>query len=156
MSKEKKSRKILVLATTLTVLALAAVITVYAVAILGTFTGGPVTVQKITAAVSYSDTNSLTGTWNSTLQTLAGNAWYTRLEVAAGCHGPVTVTFQLQINNGTWTNTGTPTTTGVITLTGAAQDIYCATDGLNADNFNWGTVATSQGTYQIVATVNSA
>jgi len=156
MTKEKRSRKILVLTTALTIFALATIITVYAVAILGTFTGGPVTVQKITAVVSYSDTNSPTGTWNSTLQALSGSPWYTRLEVAAGCHGTVTVTFQLQVNNGTWTDTGTPITTSVVTLTGVAQDIYSAVDGLNGDNFNWGAVATAPGTYQIVATVNSA
>jgi hypothetical protein len=157
MTAEKRSRKILVLATALTVVALAAVVAVYATAILGTFTGGPVTVQKLTATVTYSDDNSTTGTWSTTLQAIAGNDWYTRLEVNAGCTGSVTVTFQLQVqDSGIWTNTGTPITTQPITLTGSAQDIYSSVDGAISDNFDWGTIATSQGTYQIVATVNPA
>ena len=157
MTTEKRSRKILILATALTVIALSAVITVYSAAILGIFTGGPVTVQKISATVTYSGDNDPSSTWNSTLQTIAGSNWYARLEISPGCTGSVTVTFQLQLNNsGNWTDTGAPITTGPITLTGASQDIYAASDGANSDNFNWGTVATAEGTYQILATVNSA
>ena len=52
-------------------------------------------------------------------------------------------------------NTGTPITTSAITLTGSTQDIYASSDGTITNNFNWGTELAA-GTYQIVATVNSA
>lgn len=157
MTNQKKSRKILIIATALTAFALAAVIAVYATAILGTFTGGHVTVVQITGQVTYGNDNNPSGTWSSTLQTVSGNSWYTRLEIAGGYTGSATVTFQLQEQNGaTWQNTGTPVTTGTISLTGSAQNIYASSDGANSGNKDWSTDASSGGTYQIVATVNSA
>jgi hypothetical protein len=155
MSNEKRSKKILIIATALMIVALGAVIAVYATSILGTFTGGTVTVEQITGAVTYSYSNS--APWDGTLQPYVGSSWYVQLAAGGGYIGSVTVTFQLQQSNGSggWTNTGTPITTSAITLTGSTQDIYASTDGTITNNFNWGT-GLAAGTYQIVATVNSA
>ena len=101
MTNEKRSRKILIIATALMIVALGAVIAVYATSILGTFTGGTVTVEQITGTVSYSSTNS--APWTSTLQPYIGSSWYSQLEISGGYTGSVTVTFQLQTGGvGAW------------------------------------------------------
>ncbi len=112
---------------------------------------------QITGQVTYSSDNNPSGTWSSTLTTVSGSSWYTRLELAGGYTSSVTVTFQLQEQSGsTWQNTGTPVTTGAISLTGSAQNIYASSDGGNSGNKDWNPDASSGGVYQIVATVNSA
>lgn len=157
MTAQKRSRKTLLLATAIAVIALGAVISVYAAAILGVFTGGTVTVVKITATVTYSSTNSTSATWTPTLETLLNGTWYTRLEITGGYSGPATVTFQLQQNSGSgWSNLGSTITTSTVTLTGSPQNVYASADGTINGNFDWSTVATSANDYQIVATINQA
>ena len=113
---------------------------------------------QITAQVTYSSDNNPSGTWSTTLTTDPGNSWYTRLEITGGYTGSATVSFQLQEQtDSTWQNTGSPVvTTSGVTITGSAQTIYASSDGGNSNNFDWSTIATSGGTYRVVATVNSA
>ena len=47
MNRTKRSKKLLLIATTLMIIALASVLTVYATVLLGTFTGGTVTVGGV-------------------------------------------------------------------------------------------------------------
>ena len=118
MSNEKRSKKILILATALMLVALGAVIAVYATSILGTFTGGNVTVVQIGAQVNYSTDNDPLGTWTTTLTTDPGSNWYTELAITSGYTGSATVTFQLQeLSGSNWQNTSNGAfTTGTVSF----------------------------------------
>ena len=157
MNQMKKSRKLLFAATLLTIVALATVLGVYAAVLLGTITGGTVTVGGVSGSVTYSSTNSTSATWSSTLQPTAGSEWYARLEIIGGYNGLATVTFQLQRNTGSgWSNVGSAITTSQITLLGSSQIVYASSDGAITSNFDWGQDTSSGGAYQIIVTVNSA
>jgi hypothetical protein len=141
-----------------TVLSILAVIGVYAI-IIGTFTGGNVTVQGpsfSTTIVTYSTDNL---NWSPALNITSG-AWYARLEVAGGYTGPVTITWQLQQENNTsgWNDvTGATFGPTSVALTGAApQYVYATSDGTIGSNYDWGLLTTAGGTYRVSATVNSA
>jgi len=158
MNNGKKSRKVLFIATALTIVALVSILGTYAAVLLGTFNGGTVTIGGVNSSstVTYSTTNNATATWTTTLQQNTGSAWYARLEVIGGYTGSVTVTWQLQQNSGSgWTNQGSALTTNVV-LTGSAQDIYASSDGTVTNNQNWGTLSTGGGSYRVTATVDSA
>lgn len=156
MNTRKKSRKLLLVATTLMIIALGSVLTVYAAVILGQFTGGTVTVGGVSSGtVKYSLANVEPGSWSTTLSAGTGTAWFARLEISGGYHGSATVTFQLQQNTGSgWSDFGTAFTTGTITLSGSSQTVYASSDGNLATNKDWGTGLTGAA-YQIVVTVNS-
>jgi hypothetical protein len=157
MNHTKKSRKLLLVATTLMIIAMASVLTVYATVLFGPFTGGTVTVGGVSSgSISYSGTNDVGATWTSTLSAATGADWFAMLEITGGYHGSATVTFQLQQNTGSgWSNFGTAFTTGTITLSGSSQNIYASSDGTITGNKNWGTGLTGAA-YQIIVTVNSA
>jgi len=142
--------------TLVTVLSIVAVVSVYAV-LVGTFTGGEVTVGGTGAGnVMYSLVNSDPGTWESTLGN-ASAAWYSRLELATGGYtGPVSITWQLQKKVSGWTDVSGATTTTSLTLTGSQQTIYVTSNGLISGNNDWGANVTGSGGYRVMAYVNSA
>jgi hypothetical protein len=154
---EGKSKKGFLAVTLVTVLSILAVIGVYAV-LIGTFTGGQVTVGSVASSnITYSSDNA-TG-WTSTLSvSAASDAWYSRLEVGANSYsGPVTITWQLQNETApsTWNNVGSAVQTSMV-LSGSAQDVYASSNGASNTNFNWGSLTTTAGAYRVYVTVNSA
>ena len=159
MNNRKKSRKLLFIATALTIAALASVLVVYAAVTLFTTTGGIVTVTGVTAGtVEYSSSTS--GPWNPTLSISSGS-WYAELVISSGSpyKGPVTITWQLQTEaSGTWANDGstTPTVTTDITLTGGSQTIYATPTGVSTSNLDWSTIDSTSANYQIIVTVDAA
>jgi len=160
MNIRKKSRKLLLISTSLTIIALALVLSVYSAFLLGTFQGGEVTIGGVASGtITYSTTNDTAATWTSTLQPGAiGNPWYARLEVGTSntYSGPVTITWQLLIETapGVWSSQGSPVTT-TMNLAAGAQDVYASPNGGISANTNWGSVTTNAGTYAINATVDS-
>jgi hypothetical protein len=119
----RKSRKLLFIATALTIISLASLLTVYA-AVLGTFNGNAFTVNNVTSGtVTYSSDGS-TGWGASPAPFNVGNQLYSRFELSSTSYtGPSIITWQLQQDNSGWTNVGSPVTT-TISLTGSAQTIY--------------------------------
>jgi len=145
--------------TLVTVLSIVAVISVYAV-LIGTFTGGDVTVGGMGSGdLKYSSDNLEAGTWASTLNTSGpGATWYSRLDIAAsGYSGPVTITWQLEQKGAAWTNvTGANLLTSMV-LTGGAQNVYGTGNGAwAADNHDWGAHSAANGTYRVFVYVESA
>ena len=145
--------------TLVTVLSIVAVISVYAV-LIGTFTGGDVTVGGMGSGdLKYSSDNLEAGTWASTLNTSGpGATWYSRLDIAAsGYSGPVTITWQLEQKGAAWTNvTGANLLTSMV-LTGGAQNVYTSSDGTFATgNHDWGAHSEVAGAYRVMAYAESA
>jgi hypothetical protein len=158
MNSGKKSPKLLIIATVLTILALCTVLVTAAV-LLGTITGGSVTVAGVASgSIKYSTDNNPSGTWPSSLESGTTSApWYTRVELTSSYAGPVTVTWQLQSDaSGTWTNVNSATLSTSIVLTGPGQNVYASTDGASTNNQDWAFYATSAGAYRVIATVSSA
>ncbi len=159
MTNEKRSKKLLITATTLTVVTLAIIVSVYAVAILGTFQGGTVSVGGVSSGtISYSSDNTVGGTWAPSLQVSSStDPWYAKIQVS-GYTGPVTITWQLQVQSApsTWTNVPGAAVTTTTSLTGTSQTIYASTDGSIGSNQNWGSDCSTNGTYSITVTVDSA
>jgi hypothetical protein len=158
MNKGKKSRKLLFIATALTIAALASVLVVYAAVTLFTVTGGNLTVTGVTTGtVYYSSSNTEGGPWNATGLVSSGS-WYAELVISTSStfKGPVTVTWQLQSDkSGTMTNDGTAVSTSV-PLTGGSQTIYASTNGAITNNQDWSLIDSTPTTYQIIVTVASA
>ena len=131
MNHGKKSRKLLFVATTLMIIALASVLTVYAAVILGTFNGAAVTVNDVASGtVKYTTDGG--STWTATPSAFnVSNSLYTRFDLASTSYpGSATVTWQLQKDNsGTWENQGSAVIT-TVTLTGSPQIIYASANGL--------------------------
>lgn len=156
MNKGKKSRKLLLITTVLTIVALAVVLSVYAVVQLGIINGGTVTVGGVTTGtISYNINNSTS--WSTTDPQPSGS-WYAQLAINSGYAGPVTITFQLQTDaSGGWANVNSATvTTNTIVLTGSGQNVYASTIGTQTSNQDWSTYATTAGAYRVTATINSA
>jgi hypothetical protein len=157
MNHGKKSRKLLVITTALTIVALASVLVAYAAVSLGTFTGGNVTVVGVTSGTIEYNTAIATSGWTPLLQ--PGGSWYAEIVISGSStyHGLVTIVWQLQTDaTGTWANDGSSVTTTGVSLAGGAQTIYASIDGLLSDVKDWSTVDSTPGTYQIIATVASA
>ena len=148
----KKSRKLLFVATTITILALSSVLAVYAAVLLGTFTGGTVTVGGVvTGTPKYSSTtDGPTGDWQLNLQIVSlSTPWYTKLDLNAGYSGRVEVIWLLESDaSGLWTDVTDATITTYPVLSGDGQAVYA--------NQNWATFATEAGSYRVIAVVNSA
>ena len=158
MKYEKKSKKLLFVATAVTILALASILTVYAAVLLGTINGGNVTVGGVTSGtITYNTAADGSGTWADTLEKPTGS-WYTKLAVTGGYTGPVTITFQLQTYTTGWAPvSGATITTNVIQLNGGAQSFYAIADGVTLlGSRDWSSDVTSGGTYRVIATINSA
>ena len=119
MSIKKRSRKLLLITTALTIASLGSVLFVYAAVTLGTFTGGNVTVTGVTTGtIEYNTAKTVDG-WTTTLQ--PGSSWYAELLIGSSStyHGPVTVTWQLQsYATGVWANDGSPLVTTGVSLAG--------------------------------------
>jgi hypothetical protein len=151
----KKSGKLLIVATVLTIVALASVLVVFA-AILGTFQGGKVTVGGVTSGtIAYNDDNSTE--WNANLQPAVSSPWYARIQVE-GYSGPVTITWQLQIETApsVWSDVGGATVTTTTILAGSSEYVYASLDGSQTSNHDWGSSITTGGTFSIKVTVASA
>ena len=156
MNIQRRSKKFFYITTAITIIALASVLTVSAAVLLGTITGGDVTVAGVaTGTITYSTTEDGTS-GTETLQVVSG-PWYTKLAVNAGYSGPVTITWQLQsFATGSWQPVGSPTVT-TMSLSGSAVDVYAtATGTTSTGNRNWGATATNQATYRVIVTINSA
>ena len=159
MNKGKRSRKILFIATAMTIIALASVLSAYAAVMLGQFQGGEVTIGGIGSSqgtVTYSSTNNASATWSTTLsESSTASSWYARLELSSTYTGAVSITWQLQSNPGSgWSNVGSPITTSV-TLTGLSQNVYASSDGTITSNMDWSSLATTQGSYRVTVTIES-
>jgi hypothetical protein len=159
MNNRKKSKKLLFIATALTIVALASVLVVYAAVTLFTVTGGNVTVLGAsTGTIEYATTNTGTPSWATTLSPTS--SWYAELLVTGGAKaytGAVTITWTLQTDaSGSWQPVeGATITTSGVTLNGESQTFYAATDNTLGDAQDWSTYATG-GTYEITAVVASA
>ena len=158
---EGRSKKKLLALTSLTIVALLSVLTVYAV-VIGNFTGGEVTVGGVgSSTVTYSLDNSEAGTWSTTAAPAsASSQWYSRLEINAGDYsGPVTITWKLQqkIDATNWADVSGATATTNIVLSGVAENVYATSDGAySTSNHDWGADVTEAGTYRVVVSVESA
>jgi hypothetical protein len=156
MNKGKKSRKLLLIATALTIVALISVMYAYA-ALIGTFTGGEVTVGGVASGtINYSEDQS---TWSPTLTvTSLSTPWYANLVIGSNnkYSGPVSISWQLENETApsTWSPVGSPVQTSV-TLSKGAQTVYASADGTTTANTNWESLITTAGTYEVVATVDS-
>lgn len=156
----KKSTKLLVIGTVLTVLALVSVAVVYATFI-ATINGNAVTVNDVASGtVTYSTDGG--STWVASPSAFnVGDSLYARFELSSTSYtGSAIVTWQLQQDiSGTWTNQGSTVTT-TVTLTGSSQTIYASDDGTSAGNLtpnqNWGADISTGGSYRVTATVASA
>ncbi len=163
MKFEKKSRKVLLIATTITLLALALTIAALA-SILGvyvpnleTYTGGNVSIGGDTSGtITYNPNPDGIGTWSQTLQ--PSGSWYARLAIGNGYSGSIKIEWQLQRMTApsTWTNINGATITTTITPSGSAQVVYATANGDIAGNLDWGTYAHGDGVYHVIATITSA
>jgi hypothetical protein len=153
MNYPKKSRKLLIVATTLMIITLASVLTVYATVILGTISGDAVTVHGVaTGTITYNVNLDGSGTWSSILE--PAGAWYTKLTVDSGYNGPVSITWKLQsYATGSWATIATVPTT--FTLSGSSRVVYATVLGDITGNHNWRTEASAEGTYRVIAEINS-
>jgi len=158
MTYEKKSKKFLVIATALTIVALVSVGVTFA-AISATFHGQAVTVNDIAqGTVKYSTDES---SWSSTMPVLnvGSGHWYAEFVVSSTTYtGSATVTFQLEKSTdggNTFTSTGTP-----LVITGFALNststIYGTNDGSSGGTYHdfIGDILVG-GTYRITVTVAS-
>ena len=156
MSASRKSQRTFMTVTAITVIAIATVFIVYA-AILGTYPGGNVSIQQMTATMYYQGDGS--STWATTLSIGNGTAWYARLNLTTSIPSQtVNVTWTLEWNNlGTWETVSGPTPSETqITLTGTPTAIYATADGTDSGNYNWGQHTTSQNeVYRVKAVVES-
>jgi hypothetical protein len=155
VSAKQKSQKGFVAVTLITLLAIALVIVVYS-AILGTFTGGPVSVVTQGGQITYCQ--NTTGPWTSTLGNIGtGSSWYALFTTTGTGHkGPVNMTWVLQWSDGTNVSPGVNQTTQVALTGNAGQVIYASTDGGTSGQKDWGASTTTAGTYQIKVTITAA
>ena len=155
MNIKRRSKKFLFITTAITAIALASVLTVSAAVILGTFTGGDVTVTGVTSGtIAYGTTLDGSGGWTPTL-TVSSGSWYTQLHVDTGYVGPVTITWQLEsYSSGTWTEVGDPTVTD-FDLSGSTVNIYATDDGAISNNRDWSIDANSPATYRVTVQIES-
>jgi len=150
----KKSGKLIV-ATVLTIAALASVLVVFA-SILGTFQGAPVTVGGVTSGtIEYSTDNSTFA--SSTAPSSVGSPWYAQIQVS-GYSGPVTITWQLQYESApsVYSDVSGASVTTTVTLTGTSQTIYASANGAQTTNYDFGSHITTGGTYIVSVSVASA
>jgi hypothetical protein len=149
-----KAQKEFVVVTLVALISVALIIAVYAT-LLGTFTGGDVSVVAVGGQVWYSTDNSVFS--NATLSNHPISApWYVRFVTETGGYtGNVTVTWEL-VNK----TSGAPiytVTSNNFPLNGSiVQYIYATSDGSGpASNYNWGQNTTVADTYYIKVTFNT-
>ena len=154
MIEQKKSGKLLFIATTLTVMSLIAV-AVASSALLGTFNGNAVTVNDVASGtVTYSTDGG--STYSATASSFnVGGSLFARFEVSSCSYsGPATLTWQLQEFTTTWTNIGSSVTTSVSSIS-TSQPIYASANGTTTSLHNFGTDIHEGGSYRVSVTVNS-
>jgi hypothetical protein len=156
MSEKQKSQRGFVAVTLITILAIAAVLVVYAT-LLGTFTGEEVVYGAgLDGQVMYSRGNlSAASNWTNTIEVPSGGAWYALLNITStdGYIGNVNVTFQLQFQQNS-TDVGSATVASIKVNGTASERIYVTTDGSGpAANRNWQTDCTAGYSYCVKATV---
>jgi len=152
VSERQKSQRGFVAVTLITLLAIAAVIVVYAT-ILGTFKGGTVGVVGLEAKIWYSEDNS-TGWTNALSGVSNGSQWYSRLNITSGSYtGLVNVTWTLRHSSNNSVVSGSPTVTTLnFNINSVGDTIYAATDGTaQTENTNWGLYTTKPGNYYVQA-----
>lgn len=157
MSATQKPQRAFLAVTMITVVAVAAILMVYAVT-LSTITGGTVTVSSIQGTIYYSETNSTSAAWTTSLgsgNTLGvGQEWYARLNItSSGYSESVTIAWTLYFSNGTAVSGATQNTS--VDLSGSPEAIYSSSDGDIASNKNWGTHTTSAGDYYLKAVITA-
>lgn len=163
MKFEKKSRKLLLIATSITIFALAFTIAAFA-SVLGayapnleTYTGGNISVGGVTSGtITYNPNADGVGTWSQTLQ--PSGSWYARLAIGNGYSGSITIKWQLQSETApsTWTNINGATVRTTITPSGSAQVVYATPNGDIAGNRDWSLYANGDGIYHVIATITPA
>jgi len=150
----EKSQRAFVGVTLIAVLAIAAVLIVYA-AILGSLQGGEVTVGGVTGNIEYRLTNA-TGVWSQTLEVSGtGVPWYARMNTTGNEYiGPIKVTWQLQKWSGSWANEGATTITNT-SLTASPKTIYASSNGDISTNRDWSITANAKASYRVIVTIES-
>jgi len=148
-----KTQREFVVVTLIALISIALIMVVYAT-ILGTYTGGDITVVTLSGAIYYSQNNS-TG-WATTLSNIAnGSAWYTRFNVTTGGYsGATSITWWLQKGGANMTTPVEQTTS--YTLSGGVEAFYASSDGTQGTNYNWGQNATAADTYRVMMQVVTA
>jgi hypothetical protein len=148
-----KTQREFVVVTLVALISIALIIAVYAT-ILGTYTGGDVTVVTLSGTIYYSQDNS-TG-WATTLNNIAnGSTWYTRFNVTTGGYsGAVSITWWLQKAGANMTPAVEQTTS--YTLSGGVEAFYASSNGAQSGNYNWGQNATAADTYRVMMKVVTA
>jgi len=165
VSERQKSQKGFVAVTLITLLAIAAVLIVYA-SLLATFQGGEVVVGQVQGQVWYSPTNGTTENWNLTLKVnQLNNNWYAKVNFTGAYKGEVQITWQLERKDETlgWKNatagidaTVVKKITTSFTLDGSAQTAYASDPSSQITNMNWGgTNMIKTGSYRVVVYIDS-
>lgn len=163
MGMQRKSKKLFITSTTLVIIALASILSVYA-GLVATYSGTGVEIIDDNlnnfATVKYTLDNS---TWETTTAPdNPGDDWFARVEfIEGGYSGPATLTWTLEnetITPGAYVAVeGATFTSGTIVLTGEIQTLYATADGtLTIDNVNWGSYVLQSGTYRVTVVVNTA
>ncbi len=150
---ESKSRKTLLVATLLMLMALSAVAVGYAQVTVGS-------APQMQGTVTYNVDNAESGTWSTTLTLNSpSDRWYSRLEINRhGSSGHVTIIWRLQLKTdfATWTDIPGATFSTSMTLSGNTRNVYATNDGTHSSsNYDWKQNATMAGTYRVVATVTA-
>jgi hypothetical protein len=150
---KSKSQREFVVVTLIALISMALIIAVYAT-ILGTYTGGDVTIVTLSGTIYYSQNN--TDGWATTLSNIAnGSDWYSRFNITTGGYsGAVTITWWLQKNQVNMTTPVEQTTS--YTLSGGVEAFYASSDGTQGTNYNWGQNATAADTYRVKMQVVTA
>jgi hypothetical protein len=154
-----KTQREFVVVTLIALIAIAAIITVYAT-LLATYTGDTVTVVSLNGDIKYDDLNSTTaGDWSLTLGNIAnGSVWYALFNTSSsgGYIGNVNMTWTLQWTNGTDVPSATQTTNDFALTGSTGQVIYASDAGTQGANKDWGQYTTVAGAYQIELNVVTA
>ncbi len=155
MNERKTAQRGFVVVTLITLLAIATVMVIYAT-LLATIPGGEVLVgEDVGGNVYYSETNSTSASWTSTLNVASTSAsWYARINFTSTYTGGVTITWNLQKMGATWANVTSQATT-VVLDGGGNQAVYASSDGLIAGNHDWSTDITQNGQYRIEVRVET-
>jgi len=157
VNERRKSQRGFVAVTLITLLAIAAVLIVYA-SLLATIPGGEVVVGGVSGTIYYSKNNQTSGPWTTNLTTSGtGESWYALCNFThTGYTGEVQITWKLQKKGATdWENcTGAgATVTTTVNLDGTGdQPVYASSGGDiggNPGNHDWKTGLEGDGQYRV-------
>jgi len=153
VSERRKSQRGFVAVTLITLLAIAAVLIVYA-SLLATIPGGEVVVGGVSGTIYYSKNNQTSGPWTTNLTTTGtGESWYALCNFTSTYAGEVYITWRLQKKGGTdWGNVTNvnATVTTTANLAGDGNDpIYASPTGALSGNHDWKTGLEGDGQYRV-------